>query len=265
MKRNSTKMMCAAFLPFALALLVPKMASATPVTVNPGQVVALTSLMTAGDVVLCDPGVAVCSASTPRAQIEGVASFYLSLIGPLTPDTGPDANVVTFLTAALLANFLNNYPGGFSSNAVFLDASANGMTHFGNFIFNDSDTSPTPTPTPEPSTLTLMGLGLLGVAALFRRQASSGLIRFCWELSIRPAPRKRIPIISRFTGEGRVDLPQNFTPQLFPRRKTPFAILFALFLKLEAANPRYSNPCYANPCQKVNLSLAIQTVGRWSL
>ncbi|MHB8410476.1 MAG: PEP-CTERM sorting domain-containing protein [Candidatus Acidiferrales bacterium] len=171
MKRNVTKMMCAAFLPFALALLVPKMASATPVTVNPGQVVALSSLMTAGDVVLCDPGVAVCSASTPRADIEGVGSFYLSFLGPLTPDTGPDANTVTFLTAALLTNFLNNYPGGFSSNAVFLTASANGMTPFGNFIFNDSGTGTSPTP--EPSTLTLMGLGLLGVAALFRRQAAA--------------------------------------------------------------------------------------------
>lgn len=168
MKRNFTKMLTAAFLPFALALLVPKMASATPVTVHSGQIVALASLMTAGDVVLCDPGIAVCNASTPRADFEGVASFYLSFLGPLTPDTGPDANLVTFLTGASMSNFLNNYPGGFSSNAVFLDASANGMTAFGNFIFVNSTASPTP----EPSTLSLLGIGLLGLAGIICRRAA---------------------------------------------------------------------------------------------
>ncbi|MGC1107943.1 MAG: PEP-CTERM sorting domain-containing protein [Candidatus Acidiferrales bacterium] len=162
--RKATWTLCLSF----LFLLLPAAASATPITVHAGQVVTLGSLMTAGDVVLCDPGLASCNANTPRADIAGVGSFYLSYLGPYTPDIGPDANTVTFLTGSSLANFLNNYPGGFSANAVFTDASANGNTSFGNFVFSNMAWSATP----EPATFVLLSIGLLAIGGAYLRHSA---------------------------------------------------------------------------------------------
>lgn len=171
MKRKFTKWMWGT-LAFLLVSFAPKMTLADPVTVHAGQIVSLSSLHVAGDIVLCDPGVAVCSANTRRADIEGVGVFYNLALGPFTPDEGIDANTVTFLVGSQLMNFLNNFPGGFSLNAIFLDASATGSTQVGNFIFVDDAAGPTAAP--EPSTLVLLGLGFLGMAGVVRRYAVSG-------------------------------------------------------------------------------------------
>lgn len=170
MKGNFKSFMLPVLLLFAFTLLGPKLASATPVTtVHAGQVVDLSQLSIAGDVVLCDPGWSSCNANTPRADIAGVGVFYNLAAGPYTPDEGVDANAVTFLTGSQLSIFLNDYPGGFSPNATFMDASANGMTPFETYVF---DAAPSST-TPEPGTLALFGIGLLGLAAVIRRHATA--------------------------------------------------------------------------------------------
>lgn len=156
----------------AVAALAP-MAAFADTAVDVGQVVTLTTPVTAGDVVLCDMG-AACSASTPAAAIAGVGVFYLSFEGPYTPDVGP-ANAVTLLGGSQLDNFLTNYPGGFSANSDYLDVAADGTATAGGFTFDTSSASSTAAP--EPSSFILMGLGMAGLLLAFRfRKPSSTAI-----------------------------------------------------------------------------------------
>jgi hypothetical protein len=151
-------------LPLALAFLAPRAVLAdSGKQVDVGQVVNLTSLATAGDVVLCDAGF-TCNAMTPSKDIAGVGVFYLSSDGPYTPNIGP-ANEVTLLGGSQLNYFLTDYPGGFSPNADFLDVNASGKATVDGFTFNTKST----VSTPEPSGLLMLSAGLLAMALASRR------------------------------------------------------------------------------------------------
>ena len=132
-----------------------------------GSVISLSTLSTAGDIVLCDVGT-TCNAMTPASDIAGVGVFYLSLTGPFTPDIGP-ADTVTLLGGTQLNFFLTDFPGGFSPNAVFLDVNANGTASLDGFTF---DTTTSAVATPEPSILPLLALGLVALAWKFSRRVT---------------------------------------------------------------------------------------------
>jgi hypothetical protein len=155
------KSMSLLFLPLVLAVAAPVSVLADT-EVNYGEVVNLTAVSTAGDVVLCDKGIS-CSATTPDADIAGVGVFYLSFEGPYTPDVGP-ANAVTLLGGSQLSYFLTNYPGGFSANADYLDVSTNGLTSVGGYTFNTHSS----VATPEPGALVLLTVALFGLVGAMR-------------------------------------------------------------------------------------------------
>lgn len=145
-------------LPLVVAMFAP-IGLFADTTVDVGSVITLSTISTAGDIVLCDMGTA-CSAMTPASDIAGVGVFYLSLTGPFTPDIGP-ADTVTLLGGSQLNFFLTNFPGGFSPNAVFLNVNANGTASFDGFAF---DTTTSSVAAPEPSTLPLLAIGLIALA-----------------------------------------------------------------------------------------------------
>ena len=158
---------------FVLAcMIVPAAALAdTATTFNEGVTYNLLSTVTAGDVVICESGVA-CTSSTPTSQWSDVLVFFNFTKGAFVPDSSFDANTAFVFSdsTTALGYFLANYTG-LSSNAQFINENPTGLTSYadGGYLIN----SPETTATPEPGSLILLASGLLGMAGFLRRKIAA--------------------------------------------------------------------------------------------